>query len=320
MAKADSGAGRAALVTGATSYTGSFVAQELLARGWSVRSMTNHPRHPGPWADRLEVHPYSFHDAAALRRTLAGVNVLVNTYWIRFPRNGLDYDDAVENIRILMEAAVDVGVERVVHVSVSNPSVDSPFPYYRGKAQAEGIVRATGLPYAIARPTWVIDESDILLNNVAWLLRRLPVFGMPGNGRYRVQPVTGADAGRVLADFAEAKGSFTRDLAGPETLSFGEVVRGTKKAMGKHRLVVPTPGWLAALAAHVLSPFVRDVVLTRYELDGLRAEKFVSAEPPLGTTGFSAWVAEHGKHLGRAYHSELERHFRGVDPGPFRRH
>ncbi len=306
-------------MTGATSYTGSFVAQELLGRGWKVRSMTGHPRRPGPWADALEVHPYSFDDAAALRRTLTGVDVLVNTYWIRFPRNGLDFSDAVENIRILMEAAVEAGVGRIVHVSVSNPSESSKFPYYRGKAAAEGHVAKSGLSYAIARPTWVIDESDILLNNVAFLLRRLPVFGLPGNGRYRVQPVTGVDEGRILADFAESQETFTRDVAGPETLSFRDVVDRTKKAMGKRRAVVPVPAWFAAAAAWAAGPLVRDVVLTRYELGGLQAELLVSKEPPLGRTGFSEWIAEHGSAMGRRYHSELERHFRGVDPRPFKR-
>ncbi len=281
--------------------------------------MTSHPEPPGPWAAAVERHPYAFDDAAALRRMLQDVDVLVNTYWMRFPRNGLDYADAVENIRILTEAAVEAGVNRMVHVSVSNPSPDSPFPYYRGKAAAEAHVRKSGLSYAIARPTWIIDERDILLNNVAWLLRRLPVFGMPGRGNYRVQPVTGADAGRILADFAMSREDVTRDVAGPEQLAFRDVVAKTKAAMRKHRVVVPMPGWLAAAAAKAVSPLVHDVVLTRYELGGLRAGLLVSSEPPLGSTGFSTWIAQHGSAMGRTYHSELARHFRGIDPKPFKR-
>lgn len=267
--------------------------------------------------ERVAVHPFRFDDPAALQRSLAGVDVLVNTYWVRFPRNGIDYDDAVENIRILVDAAKDAGVRRVVHVSVSNPSAGSEFPYYRGKAQAEEIVKRSGLEWSIIRPTWLFGGSDILLNNVAWLLRRFPVFGMPGNGKYRVQPIAGEDVGRILSDAALSSETGARDAAGPETFTFEEVVRLTMKAMGKRRLIVHLPPTLALGLSKALDPLVRDVILTRYEVGGLRAELLLSSEPPLGTTRFTRWIETHGSKLGRSYHSELGRHFRGVDPKPF---
>ena len=94
------------------------------------------------------------------------------------------FEQAVENSRILFEAAAGAGVGRMVHFSVANASTDSRLPYFRGKGQVEEILRDTGiLPYAIIRPTLVFGEWDLLLNNMAWALRRLPVFPRVREGR-----------------------------------------------------------------------------------------------------------------------------------------
>lgn len=307
------------MVTGAFSFTGAFVAQELLRRGHSVLTMTSHPTPPGPWAASVASVPYRFDDAAALRRSLVGTQTLVNTYWIRFPRNGLDFRDAVENIRILCECATEADVRRFVHVSVSNPSADSPFPYYRGKAAAEQAVRRAAPSWGIVRPTLLFASNDILLNNMAWLLRHFPVFALPGDGLYRVQPVSGGDVGRIVADVALDDADVVQDAAGPQVLSFREVVAMLRSAVHSKARVVQTPSPVALGLAKMAGLLVRDVVLTRYELGGLAAELLVSAQPPLGTETLGQGLASYGAGLGARYHSELDRHFRGIDAAPFRR-
>ena len=102
---------------------------------------------------------------------------------------GLPFDLAVENTRMLFEAAKRAGVGRIVHFSVTNVSSGSALPYFRGKAQVEDMLVGLGIPYAIIRPTLVFGVGDLLLNNMAWALRRFPVFPVYGNGDYPVQPV-----------------------------------------------------------------------------------------------------------------------------------
>jgi NADH dehydrogenase len=299
-----------AVVTGAFSYTGAAVARSLAARGWAVRTLTNRAAPIQRLDFEVEAHPLQFADAAVLAAALAGARVLVNTYWIRYPHGGLGFEEAVANSARLIDAARAAGVERVVHVSVSNPSPDSPLAYYRGKARVEALVRASGLPHAIVRPTLVVDERDILVNNIAWFLRRFPFFAMPGSGEYRVQPVTLEDTGEIVAEAACASGDLVLDAAGPEALTFEELVRRVARAVGCRPGIVHLPPGLTLALVRAVGFAVGETILAPEELSGLMQELLVSAEPPRGRCAFSDWLASHGAGLGRRYQSELRRHFR----------
>jgi NADH dehydrogenase len=305
-------------VTGAFSFTGASVAQELLRRGHTVRTLTGHPDKP-EWASQVAVHPFSFDDPARLAASLRGATVLVNTYWMRFPRKGVTFADAVENTRILLAAAKKAGVQRVVHLSVANASPEAPVPYYRAKAAAEQAVREAGLSSAIVRPTWIYGEGDVLLNNLAWLLRHLPFFPMVGRGRYRIQPVYVGDVAVLAADLAESKKALTVDAAGPDQFEYREFVRVLKRALGKHRLVVPTPAPFALVMGKLTGVLLRDVVATKDEMRTLRASLMTSSEPPLGRIRLEDWLTENRETVGRHWASDLGRHYRGIDLEPFKR-
>jgi uncharacterized protein YbjT (DUF2867 family) len=300
---------RRAVVTGAFSYIGSAVARELLRRGWEVHTLTN--RAPPADARGVTSAPLRF-DADHLTRELAGADAFVTTYWIRLPHAGQTFDTAVENCRMLVRAAVRAGVKRYVSVSVSNASLDSGLGYYVGKARVDEAVRSCGLPHAIVRPTLMVGPSDVLTSNIAWCLRRFPIFPMPGGGRYRLQPVTLDDTGVIVADTVEAAGDLDVDAAGPDTMMFSDYVRLVAKACGVSRWVVGVPGWLSLSALRVIEPFVHDVILTREELLGLKQERLVSRAPPLGRSSVEAWLLTNGDALGRRYVNDQRRHF-GVD-------
>ena len=300
------------VVTGGFSYTGRFIARRLLADGRRIRTLTNHSNRPGTEDLRaeLEVEPLQFDDRKRLAIALRGANTLYNTYWVRFPHAGLDFDRAVANTRVLMQAAVDAGVRKVVHISVSNPSVDSPLPYYAGKARTEEVIKESGLAWAIVRPTLVFGAGDILINNIAWALRRMPVFGMPGLGHYRVQPVAAEDVAEIAVSAASHEENMTVDAAGPDTVTFAELVDQISIAVHRRpRFVYLTPG-LFIPAINLVGLLMRDTVLTREEVEGLMSELLVSAEAPLGTVRFDDWLLQHGDTLGLQYRSELDRHFR----------
>ena len=293
-----------AVVTGAFSYIGSAVAAELVRRGWQVKTLTRRRRPDG--AEHIDVAPLTF-DREHLARELAGADLFVNTYWIRLPHGGQTFDSAVANSRLLVESAVEAGVGRFVHVSVSNASPDSELGYYRGKAHTDEAVRSSGLSHAIVRPTLVVGPRDVLTSNIAWCLRRFPLFGLPGGGRYRLQPVTLADTGRIVADAAEA--DLDLDAAGPDVVTFADYVRAVARVCGLRRWIVPMPAWLALGALRLIQPLLRDVVLTREELAGLEQELLVSRSAPLGSEPFVPLLEAEADRLGRRYVNDIERHF-----------
>jgi NADH dehydrogenase len=298
------------LVTGAFSYSGSHLAQRLLASGARVRTFTFHPQRRHPLGERVEALPYRFDDPVALARGLEGVRTLYNTYWVRFDHGSTTFANAVSNSRMLFHAARRAGVQRIVHVSIANPSLESALPYYRGKAQVERALAEVGVPYAIVRPTWLFGgDRDILGNNIAWILRRLPIFALPGSGRYPVQPVHVEDLAEICERVAAADGDVIVDAAGPETMSFAELVAEIRRAVGSRAPILHLPAPAMAAAARGLGLLVGDVVLTPDEISGLTAGLLVSHQPALGHTPFTGWLEEHSRALGRSYANELRRHF-----------
>jgi nucleoside-diphosphate-sugar epimerase len=298
------------VVTGAFSFTGRAIAQRLLTEERRVRTLTNHAQRPGSEEIKVDVAPLQFADRAALVESLRGADVLYNTYWVRFRRGKVSFGDAIANTRILAGAAAEAGVRKIVHISVSNPSIDSQLDYYAGKARTEEIIRTSGLQWAIVRPTLVFGTGDILINNIAWLLRRMPVFLVPGDGGYRVQPVAIEDVAEIATWAAEQSDNVTVDAAGPDTVTYGELVEGIAIAVGRLPRFVYTSPRLTLLAGNIVAWRMRDVMLTKQELQGLMEELLVSHEKPRGTRRMDNWLLTNAETLGRTYASELDRHWR----------
>ncbi len=297
-------------LTGAFSYTGRYITRQLLAAGHNVMTLTGHPNNPNPFGDWVQAFPFNFDNPDALAESLRGVEVLYNTYWVRFSYGQTTFEQAVRNTKTLIDAAKRAGVRRFVHVSITNPSMESPLPYFSGKAELERYLQNSGLSYAILRPTVVFGKEDILLNNIAYLLRRFPVFVMPGSGEYQLQPIFVED----LAELAVREGQGTEnkivDAIGPETFTFAEMVGMIRTQIGSRARVLALPPGLAWSLAQIVGWFVKDVVLTREEVVGLMENLLVTNSPPVGKTRFSTWAKENVQFLGAKYASELERHYR----------
>ena len=298
------------VVTGAFGYTGRYITARLLACGKRVRTLTGHPARPNPFGGAVEVAPLDFGNPGQLTRSLRGAETLYNTYWIRFPHGAATYEKAVENSRMLFRAAREAGVRRLVHISITQASQDSPFAYFRGKGLVEEALRESGLSHAILRPTVVFGPEGILINNIAWLLRRFPVFAVPGRGDYRLQPVFVEDVAELAVAAGDSRDNLILDAVGPETFTFDELVRLVARAVGSRARLVHLPPGLALWLSRLVGLFVGDVVLTREEVDGLMANLLVSDAPPTGRTRLSNWLARNADQVGGRYASELDRHYR----------
>jgi NADH dehydrogenase len=300
-------------VTGAFSYSGAAISRELLAAGHRVRTLTGHPGR-APADSGIDVRPLDFADADGLRRSLQGVHTLYNTYWVRFARGRVDHPTAVANSRILFDAAARAGVKRIVHVSITHASPGSPYPYFRGKAQVEQHLADAGISHAIARPAILFGRNGVLVNNIAWLLRRLPVFAIGGRGEYRVRAIHVDDLARLCVRLGAPGDNVRLDAVGPQSLTFREMVTVIRAAVGSRSLVIPVPGSLVPPLSAALGLLLRDVLLTREEYQAMAEGLADSDAPSTGEIAFTDWVARHGADLGRSYANELDLHFRPPTP------
>ena len=294
-------------VTGAFGYTGKYIAEQLLNDGYEVRTLTNSRIEPNLFHDQIDVVPLSFNNQERLIDNLRGVKVLYNTYWVRFNHDRFSHAQAVENSKKLFDAALTAGVERVVHVSITNPSIHSSFEYFQGKGELESYLKNTGISHAILRPAVFFGKEDILINNIAWMLRRFPVYGLFGDGGYGIQPIYIEDFAKLAVDVGRKSENVTLDAIGPESFTFRELVETLGNIIDCPRRIVSIPPFLGVAAGKFIGGIVRDVVITKEEIGGLMAGLLCVDSPPLGSTKLTDWAREHCQDLGRHYASELAR-------------
>lgn len=295
------------VVTGAFGYSGKYIAKRLLDAGHQVRTLTNSPDRPNPFGDKIKAHPFNFDNTEKLAESLQGASVLYNTYWVRFNYKDFKHSIAVENTLKLFDAAKKAGVKRIVHVSITNPSEDSHLEYFSGKARVEKSLIESGISYAILRPTVLFGKEDILINNIAWVLRKLPVFGVFGDGNYRLQPIYVDDLAKLAVELGKETENRIIDAIGPETFTYRELVREIGKVTGKQRPIISIPDSIGYIAGQVIGKIVGDITITREEIDGLKADLLHTSAPPAGETKLTEWLRENSSTLGKRYASELAR-------------
>jgi NADH dehydrogenase len=215
--------------------------------------------------------------------------------------------DAVRNTMTLFDAAKAAGVERVVHVSITNPSEDSPLEYFSGKARLERALVESGLSHAILRPTVLFGKEDILVNNIAWALRHLPLFGVFGDGQYKLQPIYVDDLAEIAVQQGRDRKNRVIEAIGPETFTYRGLVETVGEIIGKKRPIISVPPAVGYAVGWVIGKLVGDVMITREEITGLMANLLYVNSPPAGMTRLTEWATERSSTLGLRYTRELAR-------------
>jgi NADH dehydrogenase len=294
-------------VTGAFGYSGKYITARLLEQGQQVRTLTNSTHRFNPFGDKIEVYPFHFDQADKLIDSLRGVSVLYNTYWVRFNHTDFQHATAVENTLKLFDAAKSAGVKRIVHVSITNPSENSHLEYFNGKAQLERALQESGLSYAILRPTVLFGKEDILVNNIAWTLRRFPVFGVFGDGQYRIQPIYVDDLAKLAIEQGQQNSNTIINAIGPETFTYRKLVKDIGTIIGKQRPIISISPTVGYWIGRVIGKIMGDVMVTREEIEGLMADLLYTPSAPAGETRLTEWAKTYASDLGRHYASELAR-------------
>ena len=294
-------------VTGAFGYSGKYIARKLISRGRNVVTLTNSPQRANAFAGQVKALPFNFDNPKMLEESLRGVTTLYNTYWVRFNHKTFTFADAVRNTEILFEAAKNADVRRIVHVSITNPSLDSPYEYFSGKARLEQALINSRVSYAILRPAVLFGAEDVLINNIAWSLRRLPVFGVFGDGAYKIQPIYVEDLAELAVNCGEQRDNVIINAIGPETYTYRELAKTVGEIIGKRRTIISVPPAIGYLTSLAIGLLVNDVLVTKDEIHGLMDNLLYVDAPPAGATKLSEWASAHKDALGLRYANELAR-------------
>jgi NADH dehydrogenase len=303
------------VVTGALGFSGKYIAQRLVHEGHRVISLTNSPNTGSDTSSKIELRSFNFDDPDKLAESLKGTSVLYNTYWVRFNHKTFRHSDAIKNTLTLFKAAKRAGVERIVHISITNPSESSDLEYFRGKALLEKALCESGLSYAILRPAVIFGKEDILINNIAWFVRKFPFFGVFGDGRYKIQPIYVEDLAKLAFLAGQSRKDGTIDAIGPETYTYRDLVIMICNALGVKRPIISISPSMGYVAAKIVGSIVGDVILTRPEIDGLMRNYLHVDAPPAGTTKLSEWAIANASVLGKSYQNELARRVKSKQKG-----
>ena len=294
-------------VTGAFGYSGKSIARKLLGAGHEVITLTNSWKRKNPFGHRIRAYPFHFNEPNKLTESLRGVSVLYNTYWVRFNHKEFTYAEAVRNTEILFKAAKEAGVQRIVHVSITNPSIDSPLEYFSGKARLEQALVESEIPHTILRPAVFFGKEDILINNIAWAVRHVPFIMVFGDGTYKLQPIYVDDLAALAVEQGKEADNKIINAIGPETFTYRELLTTVAGIIGKRRPVLSVPPLIGHWTGWIAGKFLNDVLITRDEIDGLMADLLYVNAPPVGETRLTDWAKEHADNLGWKYSNELTR-------------
>lgn len=296
-------------VTGAFNFTGRYIAKALLRSGEKVQTLTNHPERD-PFAGAIPSFPLDFTKPEKLVQLFQGTKILFNTYWVRYQHGAISHQLAVDNIKILVDCAMKAGVKRLVHISVTNPSLETNLPYFKGKAEAEELIKQTGISYAIIRPSLIFGLEDVLINNIAWLIRHFLLFPVFNKGEAWIQPIFAEDNAKIAVEAGYRSENLTWDSVGPERYPFAEIVRMLAKVLDRKIWTPKVPNNLTLTLSQIIGFLQKDQLLTRDEMIGLLENRLISNDAPRGTTLFSKWIQENSGSLGTKYLNDFNRYYR----------
>lgn len=252
-------------LTGATGFVGSYILDELLAQGHTVRCLMRDPAARLVVDDeRVERVKGDVTQPKSFAGTLRGCDAVIHLVGIieENASRGVTYEVVhTEGTRHVVAEARDAGVARYVQMSANGARADGVSAYQTSKWEAEAIVRDAGFAHwVILRPSLVFGDpraadDEFCTRLTRQLIKPFPILPVFGDGQYRLQPVSVQEvaAAFVQALTNEAANGRTYCVAGPEALPYTEILDRITRGLGREpKPKLPNPIWLVRPAVHTL--------------------------------------------------------------------
>jgi uncharacterized protein YbjT (DUF2867 family) len=253
------------LLTGSTGLVGGALLERLLAAGEDVRCLVRDPRRLGPNRVRVQITMGNLANPFSVRQAVRGVESVVHlAATIRDqPGGSIEELNALATIRLLREAR-QAGARRFVFFGAVGATETSPARFFRAKALAERAVLGSGLDATVLAPSIVYAPDDPWLT-LLHRLSLLPWMPVSGSGEAAYQPIWAEDVA-ASAERALRNGPGGRyELAGPETLTYEQIVRLALDAWGRTRPLIHVPLPLVRRALRILESLSGEAAFATWE-------------------------------------------------------
>ena len=276
---------------GGSGFIGTYLAERLIRAGKRVTIPTRQferAKRRVLSLPQLELAEVNIGDADALAALLRGHDAVVNLVGI-LHGSRQDFERAHVGLTgTILRACQLAGVRRYGHISAIGAAPDAASDYQRSKAQAEALVRDSGLDWTLFRPSVVFGREDHFLNLFACLQRYLPLLPLAGADT-RFQPVWVDDVARaiVAALACDAAVGKTLELVGPDILTLRELVKKVGRWSGHPRPVIGLPTGLALLQAGLMECLPGQPLMSRDNVRSLATDNVGSQGFPSGLLGFA---------------------------------
>jgi len=290
-------------LAGGSGFIGRAIARRLAAGGGvKVRVITRNPEKARARLDLpgIEFVSADIREPASLKDVLKGANTIVDAiqfdgYPVENLRRGLtferiDYGGAVA----LIDAAKQAGVHQFIYISGAASDENSTHPGFRAKGRAERAIRESGVAYTIFRPSLVYGPEDKVVNGLASALRFAPIFGVPGTGRQKVQPVLVDDLAACVMLAVSGRGrNGTYEIGGPDLMTFDEMMRIIMDASGHRRPLFHIPETIMRTVSGLLEKLPKPL-LSRDAVTFVTADNACEIKPLVDEFGINLTPARVG--------------------------
>lgn len=277
-------------IYGGSGFVGRYIARRMAKQGWRVRVAVRRPNEAlfvRPYGSVGQVEPVAcnIRDDASVRAAMAGADAVVNCVGIlnELGRNRFDAVQA-EGAGRIARIAAETGVAQLVHLSAIGADAASPSAYGRSKAAGEAAVTQEFPNAVILRPSVIFGSEDQFFNRFAAMTRLGPVLPVVG-GQTRFQPVWVDDVAQAaVAGILGRAAPGVHELGGPDVDSFAGLMQRMLAVVGRRRMIVSLPFWLARIMAFgfdmvqvLTGGLVENRMLTRDQVKNLAQDNVVSA-------------------------------------------
>jgi uncharacterized protein YbjT (DUF2867 family) len=290
------------VVTGGGGFIGREVVAELLLGGADdVVVTTRDPDGADPWRGRVERAQAFAGDPLSLGRAFARADVVVHAiqfknHPVEDPSRGRTYLEVDgKGTEIAAAVAKNAGVRRFVYLSGAGAGQGRKEPWFVAKDRAEAAIRASGLEYALLRPSWIYGPADRSMSRFVYFCRYLPLVPVIGDGKTHVHPIYVKDVARCAAAAVRREDAKDKalELGGPDRLSMDEIIRTVQKVLGKNRPLLHQPASLMKLLARPMA-LLPDPPLSPRAIDFILQEVDLDPQPAMEYFGFTFRRLEEG--------------------------